>query len=52
MINYVEAIGKINIGEQIKIRLGEIIGIENYFYREINERRAYVKKLNKYIIIF
>ena len=37
---------------QTKFRLSEIIGIENYFYREINERKSYIKKLNKYITIF
>ena len=37
---------------QTKFRLSEIIGIENYFYREINERKPYIKKLNKYITIF
>ena len=47
MNNYIEAISKINLSEQTKIRLGEIIGIESYFYHEIN-----VKKLNKYITIF
>ena len=29
-----------------------MIGIENYFYQEINERKSYIRKLNKYIIIF
>ena len=52
MNNYIEAISKINLSEQTKIRLGEIIGIENYFYQEINERKPYIKKLNKYITIF
>ena len=52
MNNYIEAISKINLGEQTKIRLGEIIGIENFFYQEINERKSYIKKLNKYITIF
>ena len=37
---------------QTKFRLSEIIGIENYFYQEINERKSYIKKLNKYITIF
>ena len=52
MNNYIKAISKINFSEQTKIRLGEIIGIENYFYQEINERKSYIKKLNKYITIF
>ena len=32
--------------------MSEIIGIENYFYQEINERKSYIRKLNKYITIF
>ena len=52
MNNYIEAIGKINLTEQNKFRLSEIIGIENYFYQEINERKSYIRKLNKYITIF
>ena len=47
MNNYIEAISEVNLSEQTKIQLGEIIGIENYFYHEIN-----VKNLNKYITIF
>ena len=52
MNNYIETIGKIGLSEQTKFRLSEIIGIENYFYQEINERKSYIKKLNKYITIF
>ena len=50
--NYIEAIGKINLTEQTKFRLSEIIGLENYFYHEINERESYIRKLNTYITIF
>ena len=52
MNNYIEAISKINFSEQTKIQLGEIMGIENYFFQGINERKSYIKKLNKYITIF
>ena len=45
MNNYIEAIDKKNLTEQTKFRLSEIIGIENYFYHEINERKSYIKKL-------
>ena len=45
-------INKINLSEQTKFRLSEIIGIENYFYQEINQRKSYSKKLNKYITVF
>ena len=38
--------------EQTKFQLSEITGTENYFYHEINERKPYIRKLNKYITIF
>ena len=40
MNNSIEAFGKINITEQTKFRLSEMIGVENYFYQEINERKS------------
>ena len=43
------AINKINLSEQKKFRLSEIIGIENYFHQEINQRKSYSKKLSKYV---
>ena len=52
MNNYIDAIDKTKLTEQTKFRLSEIIGIENYFYQEINERKSYIKKLSKYITIF
>ena len=45
-------INKINLSEQTKFRLSEIIGIENYFYQEINQRKSCSKKLNKYVTTF
>ena len=45
-------ISKINLSEQTKSRLSEIIGIENYFHQEINQRKSYSKKLNKYVTAF
>ena len=50
--NSIKAIDKTNLTEQTKFRLSEIIGIENYFYQEINQRKSYTKKLNKYVIVF
>ena len=47
-----EAIDKTNLTEQAKFRLSEIIGIENYFYQEINQRKSCSKKLNKYVTAF
>ena len=50
--NAIKAIDKTNLSEQTKFCLSEIIGIENYFYREINQRKSYSNKLNKYITAF
>ena len=47
-----DEINKINLSEQTKFRLYEIKKIENYFINEINERKSYSKKLNKYVTIF
>ena len=45
-------IGKANVSEQTKFRLSEIIAIENYIYREINQRKSCCKKLSKYVTTF
>ena len=45
-------INKINLSEQTKFRLSEIIGFENYFHQEINQRKSYRKKLSKYVTAF
>ena len=50
--NAIKAIDKTNLSEQTKFCLSEIIGIENYFYRQINQRKSYSSKLNKYITAF
>ena len=50
--NSLETIDKTVLSEQTKFRLSEIIGIENYFYQEINQRKSCSKKLNKYITTF
>ena len=50
--NSIEAIDKTNLSEQTKFCLSEIIGIENCFYQEINQRKSYSKKLRKYITDF
>ena len=42
---------KINLSEQTKFRLSEIIGIENYFHQEINQRKSCSKNLNKYVAV-
>ena len=45
-------INKINLSEQTKFRLSEIIGIENYFHQEINQRKLCSEKLSKYVAAF
>ena len=45
-------INKINLSEQTKFRLSEVIGIQNYFHQEINQRKSCSKKLNKYVTTF
>ena len=45
-------INKINLSEQTKFRLSETSGIENYFHQEVNQRKSYSKKLNKYVTAF
>ena len=50
--NSIEAIDKTILSEQTKFRLSEIIGIENYFYQEINQRKSCSKKLSKYVAAF
>ena len=46
------SIDKTKLTEQTKFQLREIIGIENYFHQEINQRKSYHKKLNKYVTVF
>ena len=50
--NSIKSIDKTNLSEQKKFRLRELIGIENYFHHEINQRKSYSKKLSKYITAF
>ena len=49
--NSLETIDKTVLSEQTKFRLSEIIGIENYFYQEINQRKSCSRKLNKYVAV-
>ena len=37
--NSIKAIDKTNLTEQTKFQLSEIIGIENYFYQETDQRK-------------
>ena len=47
-----DEINKTNLSEQPKFRLDETSEIENYFIEEINQRKSYSQKLNKYITAF
>ena len=47
-----DEINKTNLAEQTKFRLSEIIGIQNYFNQEINQRKSCSKNLNKYVTTF
>ena len=50
--NSLETIDKTNLSEQTKFWLDEIRKIENYFIKEINQRKSYSQKSNKYITTF
>ena len=50
--NSQETINKTVLSEQTKFRISEIIGIENYFDQEINQRKSCSKKINKYATTF
>ena len=47
--NSIEAIGKTDLSEETKFRLDEISKIENYFIKEINQRKSCSKKINRYV---
>ena len=47
--NSIEAIDKTNLSEQAKFQLDEISKIENYFMKEINQKKSCSKKLRKYV---
>ena len=46
--NSIEAIDKTISSEQTKFRLREIIGIENYFYQQINQRKLCSKNVTAF----
>ena len=50
--NSIGAIDKTDLSEQTKFCLDEISKIENYFIKEINQRKSCSQKLNKYVTIF
>ena len=50
--NSIEAIDITDLSGQAKFRLDEISKIENYFIKEINQRKSCSKKLSKYVAAF
>ena len=50
--NSIGAIDKTDLSEQTKFWLDEISKIEYYFIEEINQRKSYGKKWNKYVAAF
>ena len=50
--NSIGAIDRTDLSEQTKFRSDEISKIENYFIKEINQRKSCCKKLSKYIAVF
>ena len=50
--NSIGAIDKTDLSEQTKFRLDETSKIENYFTKEINQRKLCSQKLNKYVTTF
>ena len=49
--NFIEAIDKTDLSEQIDFRLDEISQIENYFTEEINQIKLCSKKLNMLLLL-
>ena len=47
-----DEINKINLSEQTKFRLSEIIRIENCFHQEINQTKSCIKRLGKHVTAF
>ena len=50
--NSIKAIDKTDLSEQTKFQLDEISKIENYFIKEINQRKLCSKKFTKYVAVF
>ena len=50
--NSIETTDQTNLTNQTKFRLDETSKIENYFIKEINQRKSCSKKLSKYVAVF
>ena len=49
--NSIETIDKTDLTNKTKFQLDEISKIENYFIKEINQRKLCSKKLSKYVAV-
>ena len=49
--NSIETTDKTNLTKQTKFQLDEISKIENYFIKEINQRKSCSRKLSKYVAL-
>ena len=50
--NSIRAIKKTDLSEQTKFRLDKIGKTENFFIKEINQRKSCSQKLSKYVTVF
>ena len=47
-----DEINETNLSEKTKFRISQIMGIEDYFHQELNEKKSCSKKLSKYVAAF
>ena len=50
--NSIETVDKTNLTNQTKFHLDRKSKIENYFIKEINQRKSFSKKLSEYVAVF
>ena len=50
--NSIKTIDRTKLTNQTNFRLNEISKIENYFNKEIKQRRLSSKKMSKYVVAF
>ena len=50
--NSIETVDKTNLTNQTKFQLDRKSKIENYFIKEINQRKSFSKKLSEYVAVF
>ena len=47
-----DEINETNLSEKTKFRISQIMGIEDYFHQELNQKKSCSKKLSKYVAAF